>query len=41
MAKTVLIELDFDRDDIDDDDVYEYLIQALEDYTLYWEIKEQ
>tara|TARA_R110000751_G_scaffold113617_1_gene212752 strand:+ start:74 stop:199 length:126 start_codon:yes stop_codon:yes gene_type:complete len=41
MAKTVLIELDFDRDDIDDDDVYEYLFQALENYTLYWEIKEQ
>lgn len=41
MAKTIVIELRFDRDDIQDDDVYTYLNEMMENYMLYWEVKEE
>ena len=41
MAKTIVIELDFERDDINDSDVYTYLNELMENYMLYWEVKEE
>ena len=38
MSKTVVIYLDFDRDDIDEIDVYEYLNELMENNDLNWEI---
>ena len=38
MSKTVVIYLDFERDDIDEIDVYEYLNELMEDNNLNWEI---
>ena len=38
MSKTVVIYLDFERDDIDDIDVYEYLNELMENNDLNWEI---
>ena len=38
MSSTVVIYLDFERDDIDDIDVYEYLNELMENNDLDWEI---
>jgi len=38
MSSTVVIYLDFERDDIDDIDVYEYLNELMENDNLDWEI---
>ncbi len=38
MSKTVVIYLDFERDDIDEIDVYEYLNELMENNDLNWEI---
>ena len=38
MGSTVVIYLDFERDDIDEIDVYEYLNELMEDNNLNWEI---
>ena len=38
MSSTVVIYLDFERDDIDDIDVYEYLNELMENNNLDWEI---
>mgnify|MGYP004385879863 CR=1 FL=1 len=38
VSSTVVIYLDFDRDDIDDIDVYEYLNELMENNNLDWEI---
>ena len=38
MSSTVVIYLDFERDDIDDIDVHEYLNELMENNDLNWEI---
>ena len=38
MSSTVVIHLDFERDDVDEIDVYEYLNELMEDNNLNWEI---
>ena len=38
MSSTVVIYLDFERDDVDEIDVYEYLNELMEDNNLNWEI---
>ena len=38
VSSTVVIYLDFERDDIDDIDVYEYLNELMENDNLDWEI---
>ena len=38
MSSTVVIYLDFERDDIDDIDVYEYLNELMDNNDLDWEI---
>ena len=38
MSSTVVIYLDFERDDIDDIDVYEYLNELMENNDLNWQI---
>ena len=38
VSSTVVIYLDFERDDIDDIDVYEYLNELMENNDLDWEI---
>jgi hypothetical protein len=40
MAKTVVIYLDFDHDDVDDAEVYNYLNELIENKCLDWEIGE-
>ena len=37
MSSTVVIYLDFERDDVDEIDVYEYLNELMEDNNLNWE----
>jgi hypothetical protein len=41
MATTVIIELDFETDDVSDADVYTYLDELMENEYLSWEIKEK
>ena len=38
MAKTVIIEIEFDHDDIEEADVYSYLIDLIEDESLSYEV---
>ena len=38
MSSTVVIYLDFERDDVDEIDVYEYLNELMEDNNLNCEI---
>ena len=38
MSSTVVIYLDFERVDVDEIDVYEYLNELMEDNNLNWEI---
>ena len=40
MSSTVVIHLDFERDDIDDIDVYKYLNELMENKCLDWEVGE-
>lgn len=41
MSKRVKIEIEFERDDIEDVDVEEYLIELIENRALYWEIEDE
>ena len=40
MSSTVVIYLDFERDDVDDIDVYNYLNELMENKCLDWEVGE-
>jgi len=39
MSKKVVIFLDFEHDDITNDDVYKYLNELMENNTLDWELE--
>ena len=41
MSKRVKIEIEFERDDIEDVDVEEHLIELIENRALYWEIEDE